>query len=81
MLSACATTSPPDALLVPPVTEEAAAPAAIAVPADQAAALKQFFEEYDRAELALSPISKAYRGIKDGDYGKLGAIIFLEELL
>ncbi len=72
MLGACATTSPPDALLVPPVTTEAAsAPAATAVPADQAAALKQFFEEYDRAELALSPISKAYRGIKDGDYGRL----------
>lgn len=72
MLGACATTSPPDALLVPPVTtEEASAPAATVPPADQAAALKQFFEEYDRADLALSPISKAYRGIKDGDYGKL----------
>ena len=26
---------------------------------------------YDKAELALSPISKAYRAIKDQDYGKL----------
>ena len=33
--------------------------------------LKKFFEDYDKAELALSPISKSYRGIKDGDYGKL----------
>ncbi|HET9397492.1 MAG TPA: DUF885 domain-containing protein, partial [Sphingomicrobium sp.] len=49
--------------------QPAQAPAA--APASQAAALKQFFEDYDKAELALSPISKSYRGIKDGDYGKL----------
>ncbi|MEW4449391.1 DUF885 domain-containing protein [Qipengyuania sp. JC766] len=30
------------------------------------------FEEYDRAQLALSPLSKAYRGIRDDDYGKWG---------
>ena len=47
------------------------APTPAPATADQAAALKQFFEEYDKAELALSPISKSYRGIKDGDYGKL----------
>jgi uncharacterized protein (DUF885 family) len=40
-------------------------------PAAQSAELKQFFEDYDQAELALSPISKSYRAIKDQDYGKL----------
>ncbi len=47
------------------------APTAAAAPVNQAAALKAFFEAYDQAELALSPISKSYRAIKDGDYGKL----------
>ena len=44
-------------------------PASVA--ASQSAELKKFFEDYDQAELALSPISKAYRAIKDQDYGKL----------
>lgn len=47
------------------------APAPTTAPADQAKALKQFFEDYDKAELALSPMSKSYRAIKDQDYGKL----------
>ena len=54
---------------VPLSAQPASAP--IATPASQAAALKQFFEDYDKAELALSPISKSYRAIKDQDYGKL----------
>ena len=60
-------------MLVPPVATETATEAATVAPppVDQAAALKAFFEEYDQAELALSPISKAYRAIKDQDYGKL----------
>lgn len=33
-------------------------------------AIRTFFEDYDRAELAASPISKSYRGIRDADYGK-----------
>src|SRR5687767_3803522 len=73
-LAAC-TTAQPDPMLVPPVaaetTTEAATVTAAPAPVDQAAALKQFFEEYDQAELALSPISKSYRAIKDQDYGKL----------
>ena len=70
LLAAC-TTATPDPMLVPP-PETAPEPATVtAPPADQAAALKQFFEEYDQAELALSPISKSYRAIKDQDYGKL----------
>jgi uncharacterized protein (DUF885 family) len=32
--------------------------------------LAAFYQDVDKAELALSPLSKAYRGIKDADYGK-----------
>ncbi len=34
------------------------------------AELARFFEAYDQASLAMSPQFKAYRGIKDEDYGK-----------
>ena len=54
-----------------PLSAPVAQPAPANTSANQSAALKQFFEDYDKAELALSPISKSYRGIKDGDYGKL----------
>jgi uncharacterized protein (DUF885 family) len=37
---------------------------------DQNAAIIAFFEEYDAQLLALSPLSKSYRGIKDSDYGR-----------
>ncbi len=37
---------------------------------DQNAAIMAFFEEYDAEQLARSPLSKSYRGIKDSDYGK-----------
>lgn len=33
-----------------------------------------FFEEYDAAQLALSPLGKAYRGIRDGNYGSWGDV-------
>jgi len=46
----------------------AAAPAPDAAPAG--ANLSQFFDNYDAAQLSLSPESKARRGIRDGDYGK-----------
>lgn len=49
----------------------APAPAAVAE-VDQNAAIKAFFEEYDAQQLALSPLGKAYRGIKDSDYGRWG---------
>jgi len=42
------------------------APATAAVEEQLAA----FFEAYDEQELAHSPVSKAYRGIRDDDYGK-----------
>ena len=32
--------------------------------------LAAFFKDYDEQELAHSPLSKAYRGIRDADYGK-----------
>ncbi len=32
--------------------------------------LNALFDEYDAAQLALSPTGKAYRGIRDEDYGK-----------
>jgi len=40
--------------------------------APQAQSIGQLFEEYDAAQLALSPEGKAYRGIRDADYGKWG---------
>lgn len=45
------------------------APASAAGPQD--AALSAFFTQVDAAQLARSPQSKAYRGIRDGDYGRL----------
>ena len=69
LLTACAATQV-DPLLAPPPAEAAAAPAAIAPIPAKNPQLAAFFEEYDKAELALSPLSKAYRGIKDADYGK-----------
>ncbi|MGI8931370.1 MAG: DUF885 domain-containing protein [Sphingomicrobium sp.] len=68
LLTACATTARDPLIAPPPVESAEIAPPA---PVDQAAELKKFFEDYDKAELALSPMSKAYRAIKDGDYGKL----------
>ncbi len=47
-------------------TAKTEAPATAAV-AEQLAA---FFEAHDEQELAHSPVSKAYRGIRDDDYGK-----------
>ena len=76
LLTACATSQPDPLLVPPPATEATAAepaPAAApaAAPAVKNAALATFFTEYDKAELALSPLSKSYRAIKDQDYGEL----------
>ncbi|MDQ3144283.1 MAG: DUF885 domain-containing protein [Pseudomonadota bacterium] len=72
MLSACATTTA-EPLMAPPPLEAAASVdiAPISAPAQKNAELAAFFEQYDKAELALSPLSKSYRAIKDGDYGKI----------
>ena len=57
-LAACATT---------PSAGDSATPAMQAqVPAD----IGTFFEHYNEAQLALSPQTKAYRGIRDEDYGQ-----------
>ena len=39
-------------------------------PAPAGASLAQFFDNYDAAQLSLSPQAKAYRGIRDADYGR-----------
>ena len=39
-------------------------------PAPAGATLAQFFDKYDAAQLSLSPQGKAYRGIRDADYGR-----------
>ncbi len=62
-LAACTTTeTAPSSAAAPPV---AAAPAV----EDQTAAINAFFEAYDRAQLARSPLGQSYRGIKT-DYDK-----------
>ena len=71
LLTACATTSPPEPSLAPPAVAIAPAEAAPAAPAARNAELATFFTDYDKAELELSPLSKAYRAIKDEDYGEL----------
>lgn len=42
--------------------------------AEQSAELAAFFETYDQAQLATSPLGKAYRGIIDEDYGEWGDV-------
>ena len=51
------------------VQAPAAAPAAAAPAEDQSAALNAFFEAYDQAQLARSPMGQSFRGIKT-DYDK-----------
>lgn len=45
-------------------------PQAASDPAPAGADLGEFFRKYDEAQLSLSPIDKAYRGIRDADYGR-----------
>lgn len=55
---------------------DAATPATVAPPTETPAGppaganLSDFFQKYDDAQLSLSPQGKAYRGIRDGDYGR-----------
>ena len=58
---------------LPSTAAAQAAPVSAAAPATSdapSAELAAFFKAYDEAELALSPLGKTYRGIKDADYGK-----------
>ena len=45
---------------------------AVAMPEPEAQSLGQFFADYDAAQLELSPLGKAYRGIRDEYYGEWG---------
>ncbi len=63
LLASCAT--------VPaPANNQTGPDATAAVQAGQSEALAVLFERYDAAQLAMSPISKAYRGVIDEDYGE-----------
>ena len=53
----------------PVAADRARASASIPVP-PAGAGLVDFFEQYDAAQLSLSPQGKAYRGIRDQDYGR-----------
>jgi uncharacterized protein (DUF885 family) len=70
LLGACATVPVQEAAAPAAIAEPvAAAPAFPAVPAKNAE-LAAFFDKANNDELALSPLTKAYRAIKDADYGK-----------
>lgn len=56
----------------PAIAQTATIAPTAATEVDQNAAIKAFFEEYDAQQLALSPLGKSYRGIKDSDYGRWG---------
>ncbi len=69
MLAACSSQSGTvaSASATPPETQAEQ----VDVDSDINARLSAFFDDYDQIELANSPISKSFRGIKDADYGKL----------
>lgn len=54
--------------VAPAVAQTAEAPAAQTADA----ALAEFFEAYDQAELEFAPLTKSFRGIRDEDYGEWG---------
>ena len=66
LLAACTTSTP---TMDAPVASSAATK-----PSDESARLAALFEDYDAAQLAMSPIAKAYRGIVDEDYDNWGEI-------
>ena len=71
-LAACSTTNGEIASTsTAPATAQSDTAAPAAAKSDIDARLAGFFEEYDQMELAHSPMTKAYRGINDADYGKL----------
>lgn len=68
LLLAAAGCAPAAVQEAPATAAPAPAPAPDVAPAG--ANLAQFFDNYDAAQLSLSPQGKAYRGIRDGDYGR-----------
>lgn len=68
-LSGCAATT----MASPPIAEaDAQQPASSSTQRAEIQPIGEFFEAYDAAQLELSPLSKAYRGIRDEDYGRWG---------
>jgi uncharacterized protein (DUF885 family) len=70
LLAACAT--PEASVETAPLAVEAPPPPAAPAPVERNAELVAFFETYDKAQLDLNPLSKAFRGIVDEDYGEWG---------
>jgi uncharacterized protein (DUF885 family) len=76
LLAACTTAQTGENASAPASTPGSAAAQAVSAAAERAAnaeknvELARFFEAYDQAQLDLNPESKAYRGIKDEDYGR-----------
>lgn len=70
ILAACS----PDGAGTESAGSSAAASVADSSERDVTAELAQFFEDYDKQELSFSPIGKAFRGIRDEDYGKWGDV-------
>lgn len=62
----------PPAVMAQDAAPPAAQSGAATGPETHVAALADLFETYDAAQLAQSPQSKAYRGIRDEDYGRWG---------
>ena len=73
-LAACATTgtttADTQASAGSPASQAVSTAGERAAVAEKNAELARFFEAYDQAQLAMSPQGKAYRGIKDQDYGR-----------
>jgi uncharacterized protein (DUF885 family) len=75
LLAACATTNA-TSTAEPAASSGSAAAQAVtsagqrAATAEKNAELARFYEAYDQAQLAMAPQGKAYRGIKDQDYGR-----------
>ncbi|MCK0129706.1 DUF885 domain-containing protein [Erythrobacter sp. F6033] len=53
-----------------PSLESASAPIATSPSDTEPASIAEFFEAYNAKQLEMSPITRAYRGIRDEDYGK-----------
>ena len=69
-LAACATTPADTTAMTPPAPAQGAQ--AVAAPERAPADINTLFESYDAAQLETSPLTKAYRGIRDEDYGEWG---------
>lgn len=69
LLAACSSTN--GEVVSASANTSAAQAAPVEVESDINARLSAFYEDYDQIELANSPLSKSFRGVRDGDYGKL----------